>query len=146
MNEFTELSDELMDELLAQRPRAAAPPDFTKQVMTRIQSVSSPATRAPVHFRLEPLDIALPVLLACLVILGLGLTGQLAFLGVTTPVDWSVVRPAVTLPLPGEWLAAHWLVLVGLFVFAEIALGLLFCAWIWLDQPPHSDRPFVRYR
>lgn len=135
MDESTPLSDELMDELLAQRPYAAAPPDFTDKVMTRIQSVYSPAMHVPIRFRLEPLDIALPVLIACLVVLALGLTGQFASLGITTPVDWSAVRLTTTLPLPTEWLAANWLRLVGLFVFAEVALGMLFCVWLWLDQP-----------
>lgn len=135
MDEATHLPDPVIDELLGQRPFAAAPPGFTDRVMAQIQAVPVLATPTPIRYKLEPLDIALPVLVAFLVILVLGLTGELTFLGLAAPIDWSAVRPMIALPLPTPWLSRHWLVLMGLLVLAEIGLGVLFCMWLWLDQP-----------
>jgi hypothetical protein len=81
-----------------------------------------------IRYKLELLDIAVPVLVACLVAIVLGLTGHLAFLGVTTPIDWSTL-------LQIDWSAIEWLDVVGFLAFAEICIGAIFCVWMWLDRP-----------
>jgi len=134
MDNPTPLSGQLIDDVLGQRPFAAAPPDFTNRVMARIQATQLQPSRM-IRFRLEPLDVALPLLAACLVVLVLGLTGRFAFLNMTAPISWSAVLDTATLTLPTAWLSSHWPILVGVFVFAEITLGVLFCMWMWLDQP-----------
>jgi hypothetical protein len=98
--------------------------------------------REVIRYKLEFLDVALPTLVACLAILVLGLTGQLAFLGIAAPITWSAVLPVLALPsttiLPSltDWLSTNWLHLVGLLVFAEICVVALFCVWFWLDRSP----------
>jgi hypothetical protein len=70
-----------------------------------------------------------------LVVLALGLTGQLAFLEMVIPIQIPAVFPTTNLSPPAAWAASNWMVLVVLFAFVEIGLGMLLCTWMWLDQP-----------
>jgi hypothetical protein len=133
MDEFTPIPDQIIEEALEERPYATLPPAFVGRVMARIEA--SQVTRQVIRYRLELLDLALPILVACLVVLGLGLTGRFAFLGIATPINWSAVLPAALLSLPTRGLSANWNSLVGLLAFAEICLVGLFCVWFWLDRP-----------
>ena len=135
MDNFTPVSDQFIEEALEQRSYARLPPGFVNQVMAQIQAAQVQVTPELIRYRLELLDIALPMLGTCLVVLALGLTGQLAFLGITTPIAWSAVLPSAILSLPTEWGFANWPGLVGLLVFAEICVGALFCMWFWPDRP-----------
>jgi hypothetical protein len=108
--------------------------------MAQIQAGQAQVTREVIRYRLEPLDIVLPILGACWVLLALGLSGQLAFLGISSPLPWAAVLPAVVSRLPAEWISSQWLSLVGLLVIAEICAGALFCLRMWLDWP----LPFAR--
>jgi hypothetical protein len=103
--------------------------------MAQIQAAQVQAAREVIRYKLELLDIALPILGACLFVLVMGLTGQLAFLGIATPITWSAVLPATILPPLTDWASSNWLDLVGLFIFAEICAGALFCMWLWFDRP-----------
>jgi hypothetical protein len=129
LDERTRFADELISTVLAERPPAPLPAGLMEQVMVQIQTAQTQTTAVAVRFKLELLDIALPLLCACLVITVLALSGQLAFLGVPTPVDWTAAITSSELAVP-EWL--DW---VGLLLFAEIGMGLLFCVWLWLDRP-----------
>jgi hypothetical protein len=147
MDELTPVPDQLIEEALAQRPFAPLPPGFVDRVMAQIYAAQLQVTREVIRYRLELLDVALPILGACLFVLVLWLTGQLAFLGISTPITWSAVLPTLilpltitpspmtVLPLPTEWVTSNWLDLVGLLVFAEICVVALFCVWFWLDRP-----------
>jgi hypothetical protein len=132
LDERTRLADELINTVLAERPLAPLPAGFMEQVLVQIQMAQTQTTQTTsvaVRFKLELLDVALPLLCACLVITVLVLSGQLAFLGVPPPVDWAAAITSLELTTP-EWL--DW---VGLLLFAEIGMGLLFCVWLWLDRP-----------
>lgn len=140
MDDLTRVPDQLIEETLAQRSFAPLPPGFVDRVMAHIlaahiQSAQVQVTREVIRYKLELLDIALPILGACLFVLVMGLTGQLAFLGIATPITWSAVLPPAILPPLTDWLSSNWLDLVGLLVFAEICVGALFCMWFWLDRP-----------
>lgn len=137
MNDQNPVLDPLIDEALEQRPIAPLPPGFVNQVMARIQAVPEKASRKVIRFRLELLDTAMPVLAACLVVLALGLTGQLVFLDLAAPVNWSMVLPSTIFSQPTEWSLtnSNWVGLIGLLTFAEICLGILFCLWHWEDRP-----------
>ena len=135
MDEFTRVPEQLIEEALEQRPFAALPPAFVERVLEQIQTAQVQVTREAIRYKLELLDVALPILGACLAVLALGLTGQLAYLDIATPVTWPAVLPGGVLPPPTEWLSSNWLALVGVLVFAEICIGALFCVWLWLDRP-----------
>jgi len=135
MDEFIRETDQLIEEALEQRPYAHLPPGFVIRVMAQIEPAQAQQTPEVTRFRLELLDLALPILGTCLALLALGLTGRLAFLGITAPTPWATVLPAATLSLPIEWPSSISLGLVGLLVFAEICLWVMFCVWFWLDRP-----------
>lgn len=135
MDDLTHSPDHLIEEALAQRPLACLPSGFVDRVVEQIQAAPVPVTRSAIRYRLELLDVAVPLFGACLVVLALGLTGHLAFLGIATPIRWPAVLPGAFRPLPAEWLSLNWLDLVGLLVFAEICFGALLCVWLWLDRP-----------
>ena len=135
MDDLTRSPDQLIEEALAQRPFAPLPPGFVDRVVEQIETAQAPVTRQVIRYKLELLDIAVPVLGACLTVLALGLTGHLAFLGIAMPIRWPAVLPTAVLPLLTEWLPFNWLDLVGVLVFAEICIGALFCVWMWLDRP-----------
>jgi hypothetical protein len=129
MDDQTQLIDQVIDSALAERPLAPLPAGFMEQVMAQIQTAQMQTSAVAVRFKLELLDVALPLLGACLVLTVLALSGQLAFLGVPAPVDWTAAAASL------EWTAPGWLDWVGLLLFAEVGLGLLFCVWLWLDRP-----------
>jgi hypothetical protein len=135
MGEFIRETDELMEEALKERPYAHLPPDFVTRLMAQIEPAQVQRTPEVTRFKLELLDLALPILGSCLALLALGLTGQLAFLGIATPIPWAAILPPAMLSLPTEWPPSNLLGLVGLLVFAEICVGALFCVWFWLDRP-----------
>jgi hypothetical protein len=135
MNDSSRVPDQLIEEALAQRPFATLPAGFIERVMAEVQNVQVSVTREVIRYKLELFDVVVPILAACLVVLALGLTGQLAFLDMAIPIQWSAVFPTTNLSPPIEWAASNWMLLVGLFVFAEIGLGMLFCTWLWLDRP-----------
>jgi hypothetical protein len=132
LDERTRLADELINTVLAERPLAPLPAGFMEQVLVQIQMAQTQTTQTTsvaVRFKLELLDVALPLLCACLVIVVLVLSGQLAFLSVPPPVDWTAAITSLELATP-EWL--DW---VGLLLFVEIGIGVMFCVWMWLDRP-----------
>lgn len=129
LDERTQLTDELIDSALAERPLAALPSGFTERVMAQIQTAQAQTGADAVRFKLELLDVALPLLAACLVAVLLALTGQLTFLGVPSPVDWTAALQAI------EWNAPEWLDWIALLLVAELCFGALFCIWLWLDRP-----------
>jgi hypothetical protein len=135
MNDSSHNSDHLIEKTLEQRPLAPLPPGFINRVMAQIQAAEGQVTREAIRYKLELLDVALPVLGTCLVVLALGLSGRLDFLGIAAPVTWSPVLPITGLPALTQWVSSNWLALIGLFVIAEICLAALFCTWWWLDQP-----------
>jgi hypothetical protein len=135
MNDSSHMPDQLIEEVIARRPFAPLPSGFVERIMAEIQDAQVAVTRQVIRYRLELFDVVVPILVACLVVLALGLTGQLAFLDIAIPIEWSAVFPTTNLSPPIEWAATNWMVLVGLFVFAEIGLGMLFCMWLWLDRP-----------
>jgi hypothetical protein len=129
MDEHTAYQDQLIDTALDERPIAPLPPAFVERVMARVHEAPAATARPPVAFRLELLDIAVPLLLACLVVLGLTLAGQLAVLGISTPLDWPVMLQAA------RWSFPPWLDLFVVILFAELCFTALFCVWLWLDRP-----------
>ena len=136
MDEFTGSQERIIEDALGERPLATLPSGFINTVLSQIQSTPFQVSREAIRFKLEPLDVALPLLGTCLVVLALGLAGQFAFLGIATPVTWSAVIPAPLHRLPTEWFSANWLSLIGLLAFAEICLGAIVYAWMWQDRPP----------
>jgi hypothetical protein len=135
MDEFIRETDQLIEEALEERPYADLPLDFVIRVMAQIEPDQVQRTPEVTRFRLELLDMALPILGTCLAVLALGLTGKLAFLGIAAPIPWAAVLPPATLSLPSGWPSSNLLGLVGLLVFAEICVCALFCVWFWLDRP-----------
>ena len=133
MNDSSRDPDQMIDEALARRPLATLPAGFVERVMAQVQDTQAPALRELVRYKLEPLDVALPMLVACMVLLAVALSGQLAFVNLAIPPGWSAIFPTANLSLPWAWAASNWMVLVGLLVSAEISLGILFCASLWLD-------------
>ena len=129
MNDISRDPQKMIDEALTRRPLATLPPGFAQRVMAQVQDAQAPPIRERIRYKLEPLDVALPALFACLVMLAIGL----AFVDLTLPPAWSAAFPAANLSLPWAWATSNWMVLVALLVTAEISLGLLFCAWLWLD-------------
>lgn len=127
MDERTQLADELIDSALAERPLAPLPAGFTERVMAQIQTAQTGAIA--IRYKLELLDVALPLLVACLVAVVLALTGQLTFLGIPSPVDWSAALQSI------EWNAPEWLDWIALLLVVELCFGALFCIWLWLDRP-----------
>lgn len=128
MDDTAQTTDRLIEQALAQRALAPLPPGFVDQLMTQIQTVPVRATRESIRYRVELPDIAFSLLGASLMVLALGLSGHLAVLGIAAPIAWTAV-------LPTAWAPTNWPALIGLFVFAEICFGALFCVWMWLDQP-----------
>jgi hypothetical protein len=135
MNDSPRVPDQLIEAALAQRPYAPFPAGFVARVMVEVQNSQVPVTREVIRYKLELFEVVLPILVACLVVLVLGLSGQLAFLNMARPIQWSAVFPTTNLSPPIAWAASNWMILVGLFVFAEIGLGMLFCTWLWQDRP-----------
>lgn len=129
MDERTQLADELIDSALAERPLAPLPAGFTERVMAQVQTAQAQSGAIAIRYKLELLDVALPLLAACLVVVVLALTGQLTFLGVPPPIDWTAALQSI------EWSAPEWLDWIALLLVAELCFGALFCIWLWLDRP-----------
>jgi hypothetical protein len=128
MDDQTYLQDLLINTALEERPLAPLPIGFVDRITAQMQATQAQVARETIRYKLEFLDIALPFLSLCLVVVALALAGQLTALGITSPVDWTAV-------LPADWTAPGWLDLVGLLLLAEICIGAMFCVWIWLDRP-----------
>jgi hypothetical protein len=135
MNDSAREPAQLIEETLAQRPLAALPAGVVERVMAAVQNAPEPIAPEAIRYKIELFDVVLSILFACLVVLALGLTGQLAFLEMVIPIQIPAVFPTTNLSPPAAWAASNWMVLVVLFAFVEIGLGMLLCTWMWLDQP-----------
>lgn len=126
MDEMVSAEEQLLDQALTTLPLAPLPAGFTARVMAQIEQ---PAPIAPVRFRLDFLDWAVPTFTAVFVI-----------------VVWLLLQSTAVVPvsdmlaggnLPGLiiTLLSHQMTRLFLLLLLEIYIGAVVGLWLWYDRP-----------
>ncbi len=126
MDEMVSAQEQLLDQVLTTLPLAPLPEGFTARVMAQIEQQTH---MAPVRFRLDFLDWAVPTFTAVFVLVVWFLLQS------TAAAALSGTLAGLNLPGLIIMLLSHQMTRLFLLLLLEIYIGAVVGLWLWYDRP-----------
>ncbi|MCL4265450.1 MAG: hypothetical protein KJ069_19705 [Anaerolineae bacterium] len=126
MDEMVSAQEQLLDQVLTTLPLAPLPEGFTARVIAQIEQQTH---MAPVRFRLDFLDWAVPTFTAVFVLVVWFLLQS------TAAAALSGTLAGLNLPGLISMLLSHQMTRLFLLLLLEIYIGAVVGLWLWYDRP-----------
>ena len=127
MNNPQKSPEDKIDDALNSYILEPLPPDFVNQVMSRVNAAAT--SPAPIHFRLDILDVAIPYFAASFMAIVLFMLQHWESLGGTSWAEPAAFSNAL------DNFEAGTLIFIGLIVIVEMFIAGAVIVWLWTDRP-----------